>query len=510
MTGKGFAQRVKKLRKDMKLSQESLGGLVGLTGKAVSKWECNGTVPSMDVLMRVAQALKVDVTELVDDAEPAIPKESWDLKMHRRELWEEAEKKLRRLYGDPLPLPVANRFYKEKNALAETDAIIHFEIIREISRETEKQNKVFEAGPALYESLTAWITGASPVNPLPAHYRCPKCRRTEFHRELLSGWDLPEKTCECGSPMERDGQDLPFEVIMSGGSDPYIQEDLTVSLSFLVEAQKIILKQAGPYFSLRRYVDPAEPLPDEPIPDDPAKRPVYLPFVCVFLDAKKDGKSPDYIEDIERVEEIYNWGTSTAYAAFRIFPEPDAKRTGRKAKPRNPSMQDLLQEEVLFRALNKQNKDNAARNETIGLNFTLKNPEKYRQGLTFGKYISLLCSMESAAMTESTEALAERLNLPLPEGLPVSREDLWKMIQASSKAPGETEGIAGAIVKKLSTREYLNQERKEDQNLFQQLHLPNWFPEYAKQMFTLASRSEMTAAGITLLKEVWTRVQVER
>ena len=42
------------------------------------------------------------------------------------------------------------------------------------------------------------------------------------------------------------------------------------------------------------------------------------------------------------------------------------------------------------------------------------------------------------------------------------------------------------------------------------MNLPEWFPEYGKRIITLSSRSEMTARGIRLVKDVWTRMQVER
>ena len=498
MTGREFGERIYRMRKDRKLTQNSLGGLVGVTDKAVSKWEREGIIPQMDVLLRLTKALNVDIMELLGEEEPSIPLEGRDLISRRRELWKAAEERLYRIYGDEAPLTVLNRFGQEMSLLSDTNAILFFDILRELWKESEKQEKQINGPGTLHESFTAWLMGATPVNPLPPHYYCPACRRTEFVRDAADGWDLPEKQCECGKKMQRDGHDLPFGVCACGNSTPYASNELYISLSFLEEAQRILLRLAGPYFSLRRFVMPVYSEKDSP-------------YTCIFLEAKDpDKKTPDYIEDIERVENVYNWGTSTAYPAFRFFPLPDPKRTGRKAKPRTPSLHDLTREEVLIRALKKQysyQKEQWGRPED---DYPLRDAEKYREGITFGRFISLLCAINNAYMEDSEEAMAEALGMTDPTGFPVSQEDLWKLILRCAGNKGPADGSATLILMKCRNGDYTEGITERDSIIFSQLKLPESFPEYAKRVIHLCRRSERTEKGIKLLKEVWQRMQVEK
>ncbi len=56
---------IRTLRKNRKLSQTQLGRKVFVTRKAVSKWETGGSIPSWDVLCRLAEYFEVSIPELV-------------------------------------------------------------------------------------------------------------------------------------------------------------------------------------------------------------------------------------------------------------------------------------------------------------------------------------------------------------------------------------------------------------------------------------------------------------
>ena len=60
-----IGQRIKELRIKNELTQETLADFLGITYKAVSKWECGMTVPDISLIMPLAQILHVTADELL-------------------------------------------------------------------------------------------------------------------------------------------------------------------------------------------------------------------------------------------------------------------------------------------------------------------------------------------------------------------------------------------------------------------------------------------------------------
>ena len=232
-----FGNYICALRMGLGLSQFQLGTLVGVSDKAVSKWENGDAKPRIGTCYRLAEVLGVTINELLS-CNTTMPARK-ELDNMKRKLWNEAHKRLS-IYGETPPVLCWSRLAAEKAALEETDAILTMAVLAKIVEEAEKRNTLVVETGLLTNSFTAWLLGASKVNPLPAHYRCPNCGKTEFVSHVKDGFDLPVKQCKCGTEMIRDGHDLPYDNYVKSVVHVKSGIDLRISSDFMPVAVKII------------------------------------------------------------------------------------------------------------------------------------------------------------------------------------------------------------------------------------------------------------------------------
>lgn len=60
-----IGETIKKYRKDMKLTQDELGGKVGVSGVAIMRYEKNQREPSLEVLQRIAEVFNATVSDIL-------------------------------------------------------------------------------------------------------------------------------------------------------------------------------------------------------------------------------------------------------------------------------------------------------------------------------------------------------------------------------------------------------------------------------------------------------------
>ncbi len=164
----------------------------------------------------------------------------------RRLVWDKAHE----LYGENPPQIVVDRINVELGDIIGCKYDVIYMSAQKLVQNSLEHGYLVGSRGSVGSSLVAFMSGITEVNSLPAHYRCPKCKHSDFEYGEANGYgcgaDMPDALCPvCGTPYRKDGFNIPFETFLGFGGDKVPDIDLNFSGEYQSSAHKYTFELFG-------------------------------------------------------------------------------------------------------------------------------------------------------------------------------------------------------------------------------------------------------------------------
>ncbi len=158
--------------------------------------------------------------------------------------------KFHRLYGENPPELMVKRVETELNDIINSHYDVIYMSAQKLVQNSLDHGYLVGSRGSVGSSIVAYMSGITEVNAFPPHYRCPNpgCKYTDLDvpKGYNCGADLPDTVCpKCGTPMEKDGFNIPFETFLGFGGDKVPDIDLNFSGEYQSRAHAYCVEMFG-------------------------------------------------------------------------------------------------------------------------------------------------------------------------------------------------------------------------------------------------------------------------